>query len=214
MRTAVAFVVMLLLAMGTAWLIVGRAPDDNTPSARIVLATHPLTHFLGSTLAQGTDLQVEAFAGEPTDALGVLSLRSIWPEDLTFARVRQGDVRVVEIAREAADLRERIHARAEAMVGGGLIDEVRTLQAAGFEANPAVASAVGYRETLAWLRHGGTRAELVDAIARATNRLARKQRTWFRGQLTAHRVLNLDVQGALDGASLAQEFESAALKHP
>ncbi len=100
------------------------------------------------------------------------------------------DTRLIEIAREPEELRGRIRARAAAMVAGGLVDEVRALRAAGFERNPAVATAVGYRETLAWLDAGGTEADLIDAIARSTNRLARKQRTWFRSQLPARRVID------------------------
>jgi tRNA dimethylallyltransferase len=105
---------------------------------------------------------------------------------------------LAEIARETAELRARIEARARAMVSGGLIEEVRRLREQGFEENPAAAGAIGYRETLAWIDDTGgcgDAAPLVDAIARNTWRLVRKQRTWFRSQLPAHRVIEIRVGG-------------------
>ncbi|MGH8021078.1 MAG: tRNA (adenosine(37)-N6)-dimethylallyltransferase MiaA [Opitutaceae bacterium] len=110
------------------------------------------------------------------------------------------DVRLIEISREPEELRRRIRARTAAMVAGGLVEEVRALRAAGFERNPAVATAVGYRETLAWLDAGGSEAELVEVIVRSTNRLARKQRTWFRSQLPEHHVIEAtaEVEGIMN----------------
>lgn len=119
------------------------------------------------------------------------------------APFRDWTVQLLELAREPADLATRIAARARAMVDAGLIDEVRRLRAAGIERNPSAASAVGYRETLAWLDRGERdTAALIDAIATATRRLARKQRTWFRTQLPAHRVVALGADEQPAGAAL------------
>jgi tRNA dimethylallyltransferase len=97
---------------------------------------------------------------------------------------------VVEIVREAADLRRRIARRVDAMLEAGLVAEVQALQQAGLEQNPSAARAIGYRETLAWLREGARdRAQLAATIAQNTWRLVRKQRTWFRTQLPPHRTL-------------------------
>ena len=110
-----------------------------------------------------------------------------------------GRVELTEIARDPAELRTRIAARAAAMVAGGLVDEVRRLRARGFERNPAAAGAIGYRETLAWLDAGvGATEPLVDAITRNTWRLVRKQRTWFRRQLPEHQVIVLEGREAPD----------------
>ena len=100
-------------------------------------------------------------------------------------------VRAVVLTRPDADLRERIAARAAAMLRAGLVDEVRRLRAEGLEENPSAASAIGYRETLAVLRAeaaGAGRvdeARLAEEIAGNTWRLVRKQKTWFRTQLPA-----------------------------
>ncbi|MBE2214880.1 MAG: tRNA (adenosine(37)-N6)-dimethylallyltransferase MiaA [Opitutaceae bacterium] len=112
------------------------------------------------------------------------------------------EVRVVELAREPDDLRARIGARVRAMLEAGLIEEVRTLRGWGLERNPSAASAIGYRETLAWLDAGGDVAVLEAAITRNTWQLVRKQRTWFRTQLPAHRVVPLTGGGTADVAGL------------
>jgi tRNA dimethylallyltransferase len=117
------------------------------------------------------------------------------------------EIRLVELAREPDELRSRIEARARAMLAAGLVDEVRTLRRWGLEQNPGAASAIGYRETLAWLDEGGDEAALEQAIAQSTWQLARKQRTWFRTQLPAHRVITLTGANAVDVGGL---FETPA----
>ncbi|MFW5882942.1 MAG: tRNA (adenosine(37)-N6)-dimethylallyltransferase MiaA [Verrucomicrobiota bacterium] len=88
-----------------------------------------------------------------------------------------------------ADLRARIAARTDAMLADGLIDEVRRLDQVGLRDNPSAASAIGYRETLAWLDTGSTnRAALAETIRTHTWQLVRKQRSWFRSQLPPNAV--------------------------
>ncbi len=104
---------------------------------------------------------------------------------------------VTELAREPDALRERIARRTRAMLEAGLVEEVRALRGRGLEGNPSAATAVGYRETLAWLRApGGDVRELGERITTATWRLVRKQRTWFRHRLPPHRIVALPGEGA------------------
>jgi tRNA dimethylallyltransferase len=125
-------------------------------------------------------------------------------------------IRLVELAREPGELRERIRRRVDAMSREGLVEEVRALRERGFEANPTASQAVGYRETLAWLDAGAANlGSLVEAITHSTNRLARKQRTWFRGQLPAHKVVQVrgsdavDVDALFEGADVTDGDASA-----
>lgn len=112
------------------------------------------------------------------------------------------EIRIVELTRESTEIRKRIRARAEAMLKQGLVEEVRELRSRGFEGNPTVSSAVGYRDVLGWLDQGlGTEA-LLESIATSTWRLARKQRTWFRNQLPPHRVVALSEDAAADADGL------------
>lgn len=90
------------------------------------------------------------------------------------------------LTRDKEDLNRRIALRVEKMLADGLIDEVRALADAGtLRAGTPAGSAIGYRETLAWLAEGekGGNAALADAIALSTRQLAAKQRKWFRTQI-------------------------------
>ena len=61
----------------------------------------------------------------------------------------------------------------------------------GQECTRAVVSAlaIGYREVLALLDGDLAEVRLAEEIAKNTRALVKKQRTWFRTQLPAHRVL-------------------------
>jgi tRNA dimethylallyltransferase len=64
--------------------------------------------------------------------------------------------RAILLERDPADLAARIERRVAAMLAAGLVDEVRTLRDAGkLPAGSPAGSAVGYRETLAWLERTG-----------------------------------------------------------
>lgn len=90
---------------------------------------------------------------------------------------------LILLEREAEALRQRVTLRAEAMLAGGLVDEVQALREEGLETNPSAASAIGYRETLAYLRGEMKHEELLGAIVQNTMHLVKKQRTWFRSQI-------------------------------
>ena len=89
------------------------------------------------------------------------------------------------LPREA--LRARIAIRVDAMLGAGLVEEVRAVLARGIAPDAAGLDGVGYREVVAMLANGkGLRAEeLRDAIVAATRSYAKRQETWFRNQLRA-----------------------------
>ena len=87
---------------------------------------------------------------------------------------------VLGLAWPVAALDARIAARAEAMVAGGFVEEVRALRAAGFGAGAPGMAAVGYREMLAHVEGRTALADALAATVRATRRLAKRQRTWFR----------------------------------
>jgi tRNA dimethylallyltransferase len=90
---------------------------------------------------------------------------------------------LILLERNAEALRERVVVRAQGMLAAGLIEEVRGLRAKGIERNPSAASAIGYRETLDYLKGALGRDELLRAIIQNTMHLVKKQRTWFRSQI-------------------------------
>ncbi|MGE9291677.1 MAG: tRNA (adenosine(37)-N6)-dimethylallyltransferase MiaA [Puniceicoccales bacterium] len=94
-----------------------------------------------------------------------------------------------QVDREPEALESRIQLRTRQMLDEGLVDEVRTLRARGMEKNPTLASAIGYRETLAYLDGHLAESDLASAISANTKRLAARQRRWFRNRMPeAHLV--------------------------
>lgn len=87
------------------------------------------------------------------------------------------------LEREKEELNERIGQRVSIMLDAGLVAEVQSLLERGIERNPSACNAIGYRETIAYLRDEYDLEALAEKIATNTRRLAKKQRTWFRGQL-------------------------------
>ncbi len=133
----------------------------DTKNPRRVMRALERCMASGKTLAE---LQAE-FAARPAPYAG-------------FAK------RVILLEREKDVLRQRIAARVELMLRDGLIDEVRQLQKLGIETNPSAASAIGYRETLAFLHGQLAASELAPTIVQNTLHLAKKQRPWFRTQIS------------------------------
>lgn len=77
-------------------------------------------------------------------------------------------------------LKQRIDARVDAMVSRGLVEEVESLLAQGFESALTAREAIGYKEIVAALRGECTLDAAVEEIKLATRRYAKRQRTWWR----------------------------------
>ena len=77
-------------------------------------------------------------------------------------------------------LNERIERRCEAMVKGGLLQEVRALRERGYGADLASMRAIGYRHLQPVLDGVEILANVVEAMKHDTRQFARRQRTWFR----------------------------------
>ena len=75
-------------------------------------------------------------------------------------------------------LRARIARRVELMIGGGLVDEVRRLAAAGLSATAR--QALGYKEVIDHLAGLATLDETIERIVLRTQQFAVRQERWFR----------------------------------
>ena len=98
-------------------------------------------------------------------------------------------VQLCELVRDKEELDQRIAQRVAAMLAAGLVAEVRGLLAEGLKDNPSAAKAIGYRATIDFLEGRLPEAELAGVITQHTRALVKKQRTWFKTQLPAHRQL-------------------------
>jgi len=87
------------------------------------------------------------------------------------------------LEREKEELNARIEQRVGIMLEQGLLAEVEALLEKGLESNPSACRSIGYRETISYLKGEYDLELMKEKIATNTRRLAKKQRTWFRGQL-------------------------------
>lgn len=85
--------------------------------------------------------------------------------------------------RDRENLKKRVVHRADLMLKYGLIEEVEALLNEGIRENPSAASAIGYRETIAFLEGHIKHTDLLPAIVKNTRHLIKKQLTWFRTQI-------------------------------
>ncbi len=83
-------------------------------------------------------------------------------------------------------LYERIHARTDAMLTQGWMEEVRGLMESGLPENAKPFDFIGYRE-LRDVLHGKKKLEDARAaIQQATRQYAKRQLTWFRKDPSVH----------------------------
>jgi tRNA dimethylallyltransferase len=87
-------------------------------------------------------------------------------------------------AREA--LYERVHARTEAMLERGWLEEVRGLMQSGLPEGAKAFDFIGYRELRKVLRGEMRLEEARAAIQQATRRYAKRQMTWFHREKGVH----------------------------
>ena len=87
------------------------------------------------------------------------------------------------IDREADEMQERLLLRTQRMFADGLVGEVENLLAAGWSPHLKPFGSIGYKETVAHVLGTLTLDEAVEKTFVATRRYAKRQRTWFRGQM-------------------------------
>lgn len=101
------------------------------------------------------------------------------PKEIARENLRSRGIPFVKTYLEVpeTELEQRIAARVEWMLQGGLIEEAERLGTSA-----VAADAVGYPQALAYLRGFSTQPELRTQLVRATRRYAKRQATWFRSE--------------------------------
>ncbi len=87
------------------------------------------------------------------------------------------------LLRSRDDLVRRIHQRVDAMFSAGLIDETRQRLESGLAGNRTALQAIGYRQVVEHLRGERGRLETQEQVRIKTRQFAKRQLTWFRGQM-------------------------------
>lgn len=108
----------------------------------------------------------------------------------------------------AEELDVRIRQRVDAMWEGGLLEETRAVLAAGFAGTLPALQAIGYREAQLFLAGEIKADQAREAIALASRRYAKRQRTWFRRFADAAQL----ETPALDAALAARIADFAATR--
>ena len=86
------------------------------------------------------------------------------------------------LTRPRAELYARIDARVDAMLAGGLVEEVERLRRQGYGWDLPAMSALGYSQIGSYLRGEIGLDEAVRQIKRATRQFVRRQANWFKPQ--------------------------------
>jgi tRNA dimethylallyltransferase len=94
----------------------------------------------------------------------------------------------------------RIADRVQAMVAGGMMEEVQRLHAAGYPPSLPAMSGIGYRQFSSVLDGTMTKTEAVRQMIRDTTRYARRQMTWF-ARDPEIRWIDVEAAGGIEGAA-------------
>ncbi|HEY8280735.1 MAG TPA: tRNA (adenosine(37)-N6)-dimethylallyltransferase MiaA [Bdellovibrionota bacterium] len=79
-------------------------------------------------------------------------------------------------------LKQRIELRTQKMIEAGLMDEVRGLLGNGVPPSAKPLQSVGYKECVETLNGSEPESTLAERIVQSTMKLAKQQRTWFKGE--------------------------------
>lgn len=77
-------------------------------------------------------------------------------------------------------LYDRINRRVDAMVEGGLIEEVAGLLEEGYTPDLVAMQGLGYKEIIHYIQGTWSKEEAIEILKRDTRRFAKRQLTWFR----------------------------------
>lgn len=145
----------------------------------------------------------------PNNVRRVVRALEMLDEGVSYATQHEGlheraphyDARVWGLTMSRERLYERIDSRVDAMVAGGLFEEVRRLAGAGLGADTTAGQAIGYKEVLDALAGRCTEGEAVELVKRRTRRYAKRQLSWFRHDARV-RWIDLDEVGLEEAAAL------------
>ena len=109
-----------------------------------------------------------------------------------------------------------IEQRVDGRLAAGLLDEVRSLLAAGFGEGITARQAIGYKELVPVLAGECCLADAVAQIKQSTRRYAKRQRSWFKRDgrirwLDATDLHARALQGGLSGEDLTRLLLNRAL---
>ncbi len=172
-----------------AWLNgLGTAPPPD-PALRAELEARPLPELLDELARHDAvtfdeiDVQNRRRVVRAVEVIRLTGrpfsqMRAAWPE-----RAPSLAGRSFGLERPRPELVRRIDRRVDTMFAQGLIEETRRLLPAGLAGNRIALQAIGYRQVLEHLQGERGRRETIEWVKVRTRQFAKRQSTWFRGQL-------------------------------
>lgn len=121
--------------------------------------------------------------------------RAHWPE-----RAPELAGRCFGIARSREDTVRRIHQRVDRMFAEGLVAETQGLLECGLRENRTALQAIGYRQILELFEGVRGKLETIELVKVRTRQLAKRQLTWFRGQMDLRWVEVMEREAPLETA--------------
>ncbi|NRR01004.1 tRNA (adenosine(37)-N6)-dimethylallyltransferase MiaA [Brevibacillus sp. RS1.1] len=96
------------------------------------------------------------------------------------------DLVMIGLTMDRAKLYERINHRVELMIEAGLVEEVRGLLDAGYDASLVSMQGLGYKELIPYLYGEITLEKAMNDIQQRTRHFAKRQLSWFRRMEEIH----------------------------
>ena len=137
-------------------------------------------------------IEVIRLTGQPFSAQ-----RANWDH---ASRITHHEANYFGLARSAADSRQRIDVRVDAMFRRGWVAETEHLLKRGLAQNRIAMQALGYRQIAEHLRGERSLPETIELVKLRTRQFAKKQMTWFRRQLQLTWI-NLEPQTSAETAA-------------
>src|SRR5205823_2720991 len=109
------------------------------------------------------------------------------------------------LTRPQAELRRRIDLRVDKMFREGLVNETEELFKCGLAENKTAMQALGYRQVVEYLRGERSLPETVELVKIRTRQFAKRQTTWFRGQMQLHWI-DLHLKKTAEIVTLIQDW--------
>ena len=106
-----------------------------------------------------------------------------WHQDAPTTPPLEANYQSIVFEPPRDELYAKCEARIDWMIDNGVLDEVRVLMELNLEPSLPVMKALGVPELITHLRDKMTLEDAVSAAKQATKRYAKRQMTWFRGQI-------------------------------
>ncbi len=165
----------------------GEAPASD-PALRRALEQTPLPELLEELAAKDPATYAKIDRQNPRRIFRAIEVIRLTGRPFSAQRTRWCRAEVppaahIGLSRGREDLARRIDSRVEAMFRAGLVEETRRLLDLGLARNQNASQALGYKQVLDHLAGRASLADTIELVKSRTRNFAKRQMTWFRGQL-------------------------------